>query len=246
VEEHDGREIVARSCRILGLLGLTKVAMGHVSQLSEDRSRILIRARGPEELGVRYTTAKEIITVDKDGRKIDGPDGLLPPAEVFIHTWLYRTRPDIRSVVHIHPPTLVLFTVCDKPLLPIYGAFDLDGLNLLIEGVPTYERSILITNDELGRELSAVMDVKPACLMRGHGITTVGASVEEATITAIRLNELAEMNYRAYQLGNPRPIPEEDMVQFRNLYSNGNRAAAQARIRSAWRYYSDLLSDERV
>ena len=144
-----------------------------------------------------------MILVDLDGRKIEGSDDLDPPQEVYIHSWLYRSRDDVQSVIHIHPATVVLFTICRKPLLPIYGAYDPTSIRLLMQGIPEYERSITVSNDELGQEFAGVMGDKPACLMRSHGITTAGATVEEATITAIKLNELAEMNYRAALLGTP-------------------------------------------
>src|ERR1700688_1502203 len=92
-----GRELVAKSCRILGKMDLTKAGSGHVSQRAGD-DRILIRGRGSDELGVRFTTVEQVITVDLDGNKLDGPDGLLPPQEVFIHTCLYRARPEVKSV----------------------------------------------------------------------------------------------------------------------------------------------------
>ena len=130
---------------------------------------------------------------------------------MFIHTWLYRTRPDVRCVVHVHPLTVVLFTICNKPLLPLFGAYDPSSLRLLMEGLASYPRSITVSNEKLGEEFAGVMGEKAACLMRGHGITTAGAEVEEATLTAIKLNELAEVNYRASLLGKPEPISQEDI-----------------------------------
>lgn len=236
-----GRELVAKSCRILGNLELTKAATGHVSQRIGDSDRILIRARGPDELGVRYTSTDQVITVDLDGRLVDGPEGLTPPQEVFIHTWLYRTRPEVKSVIHIHPPTVVLFTICNKPLLPLYGAYDPSSLDLVLDGIPTYGRSITIRTDELGREFSKAMGDKRACLMRGHGITTAGATVEEATVTAIKLNELAEMNYRAHLLGDPQPISDEDIEVFRNRRGKGGlKRQVSIHLGSTWRYYAEL------
>ncbi len=235
-----GRALVAKSCRILGKLELTKAATGHVSQRIGDSDRILIRARGPDELGVRYTTTDQVITVDLDGQLVDGPDGLTPPQEVFIHTWIYRTRPEVKSVIHIHPATVVLFTICNKPLLPLYGAYDPSSLDLLLDGIPTYGRSITIRNDELGREFSKAMGDKRACLMRGHGITTAGATVEEATVTAIKLNELAEMNYRANLLGDPQPISDEDIEVFRSRDKGAVRSKVSSHLGSTWRYYAEL------
>lgn len=237
--DQDARELVAKSCRILGGLGLTKAATGHVSQLSPDGKHILIRARGRDELGVRYTGAEQIIAVDFDGKKVDGPDGLAPPQEVFIHTWLYKTRPEVRCVVHIHPVTVVLFTICQKPIEPVFGAYDPGSLDLILDGIPTYGRSITISNDELGKEFAGVMGGKRVCLMRGHGITTAGATVEEATVTAIRLNEAAEINYRAALLGVPQTIPEEDLAHFRKKKRQRGDASA-THVNAIWRYYAEV------
>lgn len=245
--DRDERELVAKSCRMLGGLGLTKAATGHVSQRSADGKRIFIRARGRDELGVRYTTADQVIAVDLDGKKIDGADGLAAPQEVFIHTWLYKTRPELKSVVHIHPVSVVLFTIVEKPLEPIFGAYDPGSLDLVLEGIPTYGRSITISNDKLGKEFSAAMGKKSVCMMRGHGITSAGASVEEATIAAIRLNELAEVSYRAHLLGTPKKIPDEDIAHFQRKREEKATGKAEpgTHVGAMWRYYADLSGADR-
>jgi ribulose-5-phosphate 4-epimerase/fuculose-1-phosphate aldolase len=129
---------------------------------------------------------------------------------------------------------VVLFTVCNKPLLPIYGGYDPSSLRLLMEGIPTYPRSETVTNDEMGKAFAEVMKGR-AALMRGHGITTIGDSIEEATLTAIGLNMLAEMNFRAYQLGDPQPIAQEDMDAYKS--SKKKRKDDDA----LWRYYVKLV-----
>ncbi len=247
------RELVARSCRILGKLNLTKETSGHVSARVAGTDRLLIRARGPGESGMRFTEARDIVTVGLDGHKVYGTDALLPPQEVFLHTWIYRTLPKINSVVHVHPATVVLLTICDQPLLPVYGGYDPRSLRLLMDGIPTYQRSVLIASDALGHEFVTAMGKKKACLMRGHGITTAGASVEEATIIAIKVNELAEMNYRAQLLGRARPISDADLDAFRAFAAReepmGDGSASEparedVRVRALWRYYWRLVDDE--
>jgi L-fuculose-phosphate aldolase len=238
--DRSGRELVAKSCRILGGLDLTKAATGHVSRRAEDGEHVLIRARGADEVGVRYTSSDEVITVDMNGSKVDGPDGLAVPQEVFIHTWLYKTRPEVQSVIHIHPPTVVLFTICEKPLMPLYAAYDPSSLYLWMDGIPTYGRSVTINSDELGKEFTEAMGDKRVCLMRGHGITTAGASVEEATVHAIKLNELAEMNYRAHLLGDPKPIPDEDLAEYRQRFEKRGGFSNSPHGPSSWRYYERL------
>jgi L-fuculose-phosphate aldolase len=246
-----GRELVAKACRMIGNLGLTKAATGHISQRVD--GGFLVRARGPDEVGVRYTTAGEVIKVDADGRKLDGPDGLKAPQEVFIHSWLYKSRPDVNSVVHVHPATVVLFTITEKQILPVIGAYDPTGLRLAIEGPALYDRAILIKDDALGKEFAGVMGRARICLMRGHGITTVGPTVEEATLAAVKINELAEMNYQAYHLGTPRPISDDDIRTFVPGYkldgqgkkaSDSPMAPLTGNIRSSWRYYATLAGEK--
>jgi L-fuculose-phosphate aldolase len=76
--------------------------------------------------------------------------------------------------------------------------------------------------------------------MRGHGITTVGAGVEEATLTAIKLNEIAEMNYRASLLGTPEPISSEDIEVIMGSVGTKKKSPHAA---SNWRYYCRLLEE---
>ncbi|HUB96849.1 MAG TPA: class II aldolase/adducin family protein [Stellaceae bacterium] len=237
----DLRERVAEACRVLARLDLTKAATGHVSARVPGQDRALIRARGPNELGVRYTTAREVIAVDFDGKVAESTaEGLASPAEVFIHTAVYKARPDVMSVVHVHPAMVVLFTICDKPLLPLFGAYDPAALQLALEGVPTFDRSILVSTPELGADLVKAMGNARTCMMRGHGITTAGQSVEDAALSAIHLNELATINYQANLLGNPRPISEEDQATFRRgvLAPRGDRGPGRGP--ALWRYYVNL------
>ena len=77
--------------------------------------------------------------------------------------------------------------------------------------------------------------------MRGHGITTAGATIEEATVTAIKLNELAEMHYRAHLLGQPRDVEAEDIAHFRSHFE---KQGTSPRLNATWRYYASLADEE--
>jgi L-fuculose-phosphate aldolase len=96
---------------------------------------------------------------------------------VFIHTWLYRTRPEINCVVHVHPATVVLFTICDKPLLPIFGAYDPSSLRLIVKGISSYGRSITVSNEKLGKEFADAMGTKGpvSCAATGLPLSARGS-----------------------------------------------------------------------
>lgn len=176
--------------------------------------------------------------VDRDGTTLSGGPGLKAPQEIAIHLAVYRARPEVTSVAHVHPTMPVIFGVCDVPLLPVIGAYDPYALRLLRRGVPVYGRAVLVNTPELGDELAAALGPADVCLMRGHGVTTVGRSPEEAALNVVKLNELAELNFLARQLGEPRcidPADEKAVV--------GDGRTRPELIDSAWRYYRRLAEE---
>ncbi len=236
----DPRARVAKACRVLGKMELSRALRGHISARIPKTERIFIRARGPAESGVRYTAEDEVVEIDLEGRPAAGvPKGLRLPSELHIHTEILRARPEVNAVVHMHPPTVVLFTVTGTPLLPIYGAYYPYGLSIALENPPTFE---------MGRELSTAMAKARACLMRGHGITTVGESVEEACVTALSLNELATLNYQARLLGQARPIADAGVEGLRpamkRLGARGASGEPGDSIATEWRYYCRLTGED--
>ena len=239
------RARVAEACRVLGALELAKGATGHASARLPGTGRVFVRARGPGELGVRFTTPDQVVEVGLDGKLVaPNSDGLEAPMEVFIHTSVYKARPDVNGVVHVHPLNVVLFTICGKPLMPLYGAYDPVSAQLAIDGIPTYPRSILCDTPERGEELARTLGQSNCCMMRGHGVTTAGPSVEEASITAINLNDLADVNYKAHLLGDPQPIPPDEQDFIRNIRDKAAAAPAGSppagRAGALWRYYVSL------
>ena len=233
------KERVATACRVLARLDLTREPAGHVSARIPGTDHLLIKARGPGESGVRYTTPDDVVEADMEGNIIGLPEGLASPREIYIHTWMYKKRPEIGSVIHIHPPTVVTFTIVGKPLLPIYGAYDPSSLRLLLQGIPLYERSVLVSNDTLGEELADAIGDKDVIMMRGHGITSLGPDPEGAGLVAIMINEVAEMNYKAYLLGEPRPIADEEIELFRAA----GRPTTPAGGGAAWETYRRMVDD---
>ncbi|MBI4490411.1 MAG: class II aldolase/adducin family protein, partial [Deltaproteobacteria bacterium] len=168
------RNKVALSCRIIGNRGVTKGAFGHVSARIPETERILIKSKGPNEGALEFASEKDIITIDLKGNVLEASKGLDAPQETAMHLAVYRARPEVMSVIHTHPDWVVALTACEKPLLPIYAAYNPPSLRLLMEGIPLYPRSVTIINDELGEDFMRVMGNKKACLLLGHGMTTAG------------------------------------------------------------------------
>jgi 3,4-dihydroxyphthalate decarboxylase len=230
------------SCRIMGDRGVTRGAFGHVSARIPGTDRILIKSKGPSEEGLEFATEKDIITIDIKGNVLKAPKGLDAPQETAMHLAVYRTRPEVMSVIHTHPDWVVALTASEKPLLPIYAAYNPPGLRLLLEGIPVYPRSVTVINDELGEDFIKVMGDKKACLLLGHGMTTAGSSVEDATLTTLNVFELARLNYMAYAIGTPKPIPQGDIEEYSARWRNRVRRSDTSKGEHPdWRYFKKLL-----
>lgn len=206
-------ERVALACRVLGKLDATHGSFGHVSVRAGANS-MLIKGKGPGEVSLRHTTASDVIAVSFDVEKLDGRDDLRPPSESFLHAWIYRLRPEVESVIHMHPESALLLTICGIGIAPIYGAYG-QGARLAAEGVPTYGSSLTISNHDRGRAFAQFMGEHRACLMRGHGVATTGISIEDAAVTTMALKELTDVTYGAYLTGRvPVPIPEDELAEI--------------------------------
>ena len=241
------REKVMLSCRMIGTRGVSKGSFGHVSARIPGSERILIKSKGPDEEALEFATERDIITIDLQGQVLEAPDGLNAPAETAMHTAIYRARPEVMSVIHSHPLWVVVLTACDKPLVGLYGAYDgANALRLLDEGLPTYPGTQTIINDELAQDFLSVMGNRRACLLRGHGMTVAGASVEEATATSLTVHELAHTNYLAYAVGGPQPVPDLDQHRERWATGRGRRRAGATNASGEsfeWRYGKKLLEN---
>jgi ribulose-5-phosphate 4-epimerase/fuculose-1-phosphate aldolase len=235
------RRKVALSCRIIGHRGSTRGTFGHVSARIPGTEHVLIKAKGAAEHAAEFATERDVIRIDLAGRVIDCPAGLAPPNEAEMHLAVYRRRPEVMSVIHAHSQWAVLLTAAEKPLVAMYAGYDGQAaLRLLEEGVPTYPRTTTIVNAELAEEFADLMGDHRACLLRGHGMTVTGASVEEATETCLTLDHLAYLNYLSYALGGPIPIP--DLEDHRQRWQDGASRPRRARDGlSKWRYQVQWL-----
>ncbi|WMY79954.1 class II aldolase/adducin family protein [Citricoccus sp. I39-566] len=227
--ENAARESIAIACRVLAHRGLADGILGHISLRITDDT-LLVRCRGPRERGLAYTQAEDIRMVDLDGNPAAEGElagGYAVPNELPLHTELLRRRPDIRAVVHAHPPRVVAADLAGLAVRPIVGAYDIPGTHLAANGVPVYPRGVLIRNRRLAEEMADVMGAKPVVVLRGHGLTSAAATVEQAVLQAISVDGLAGMALQVATAGGQLiDVPDADMVELPDLGGTFNTDTA--------------------
>jgi len=228
--EAELRKLVADAGRILYRLGLTDY-MGHASARIPGTDHIVIKPRHSLRIRAMDRVAPEDLNIiDGDGNLVSGNDG--PPAERFIHTCIYRARPDVQSVVHTHQPIATIMGVAGAPILPVLHV----EASLVERPVPMWPCAKLVTDDDLGGQLATALGDHSVCLLQGHGIVSVAATVQEATIGAIHLERLADANYKVLAINRqPRVIPADEIRQLKERGVN---------FEVRWAYYAELAGIE--
>jgi HCOMODA/2-hydroxy-3-carboxy-muconic semialdehyde decarboxylase len=203
---------------------------GHISVRNPNQSERYFMTRDNF-----WGTNKEdyIVELDLDGNS--KPDGLKLSLERFIHSEIYRARPDVNAIVHTHSPALIPFGISKTPLQPLYHM-----CGFLSAGAPIFDiqhehgiTNMLIQNSELGRSLAASLGTSAVVLMRGHGATIVGSSIKEAVFRAIYTTINAQLQPIAMQLGEPKFLNYEEAVKTDELH--------QTVLDRPWDYWKSRL-----
>ena len=219
---------VAVSCRILGMLGLVSGTTGHVSARIPGTDEMWMRCRGGDEYGLMFTGLHNVRRLDFDGKGPALGNQHAAPNETPIHGEIYRARPEVQAVIHAHPYYALLCGVTQLDFRPVFGAYDPSALDLILKGVPVFPRAVTVTNKQLADQMLASMRGRDVLLMKGHGITVTGPSVEAATALAIRFDKVAQIMWEIARSGlHASDISAEDIERYR-------RPTGEQRPRTGW------------
>lgn len=191
------RDLVTAN-RILAHEGVVD-AYGHISVRHPERPDrfFLSCSRSPE-----LVTLQDIIEYDLDCNPID-PPGRAQYTERPIHGAIYRRRPDVSSVVHNHAYEVIPFTVAQgvrlRPLLHTASGIGTE--------IPVWDirhrfgdTNLLVTTMAQGDDLAGALGANRVALMRGHGATIAGDSIQDAVHTSVFLKVNAAIQAEAMRM----------------------------------------------
>jgi ribulose-5-phosphate 4-epimerase/fuculose-1-phosphate aldolase len=192
-------DLVAGS-RILAAQGVLD-GYGHISARSDKRPDrfIMSRSRAPA-----LVTAADLMELDADSEPAVG-DTRKGFIERYIHGEIYRTRRDVLAVVHSHSPSVIPFGVTKTRLRPVYhmGSFLWSGAPVWDIRDVRQDNDLLVRDRPLGHALAQALGSCNCVLMRGHGMTVVGDSVQEAVFRAVYTEMNARLQLQAESLEGP-------------------------------------------
>ena len=192
------REIID-TARLFNGTGLSTGTSGNISARTRDGYLIT-------PTGVAYDDLKpgSLIELDLDGTRLKGD--LKQSSEWSIHADVYRARPEVTAVVHVHSP---------------YAT----GLACTRQGIPGFHYEVAMAGGDsircaeyatfgtkaLARNALGALDGRMACLLANHGQIALGASVPAALAMAVKVETLARQYCLARQCGEPVLLGEEEM-----------------------------------
>ena len=227
------REVLARANRIIANEGVLD-AFGHVTMRHPgDPGRYLMsRSRGPE-----LVQPDDILEFTLDSQPIKPPTARLY-SERVIHGEIYKVRPEVMAVCHHHAPSMLPFCVTGMKMKALNHLGATMGAQVPIWDSRTEfgNTNLLVAKPVEGASLARALGPYWTVLMRRHGATVAGRSLEELTFRTIYTARNAATQIQTEMLGaGLEPLNAEEA----ELASNANlQPGPMAR---AWEYWSVRL-----
>jgi ribulose-5-phosphate 4-epimerase/fuculose-1-phosphate aldolase len=248
------REVAAAN-RVLADQGLATgvyASLGHASlRLPGDPDKFVVKGRGYEIDALARVRGKDMVICDVEGNMLDGPPGSTPCYEVKMHSTIFKRRPDVQSIVHVHPRFTTVMGILGAQLRPMSKSGD-EVAHLLSRPLPVYPHWKTIESEEEGMEVAEALGDGKLIILLGHGATTTGKSLQDSVMTMLSLEEQAKMNWYAYCAAGPnhpyisnelleesinRPRPQE-LPHFSALLAGAPMPTGNG----AWGHFVNLVS----
>lgn len=179
--------------------GLTTTSGGNLSIMDSD-GNIWIT---PASVDKGSLTRKDIVCVHPDGT-CEGPHK--PSSELPFHASIYKMRPDLKAVLHAHPPALVAFSIASRiPNLDLIPSFRrvCNEVKIAVYGVPGSE--------DLGNKIGSVFaEGYDIAILENHGVCIGAADMFTAFQRFETLNFAADLEIQATKIGKIKNLTQEN------------------------------------
>lgn len=229
---NEARKLLARANRMIANEGVLD-AFGHVTMRhpANPGRYLMSRSRAPE-----LVQTEDVLEFTLDSQPVKPTDVRLY-GERVIHGAIYQARPDVNAVCHHHAPSILPFSISGMELKPVYhlGA-------TLGEKVPFWDArdefgdtSLIVARPEEGASLARALGAHWIVLMRRHGATVAGTTLEELTFRTIYTARNAALQIEAHGLGYVSPLnPSETRLA-------GEYNLRPGPVVRAWEYWNVRL-----
>ena len=201
-DERTLRDAVVATARAMNAAGINRGKSGNVSARWRNGAfdGFLVTPTG---IAYDRTTPEQIVAMTLAG---EARGSVLPSSEWRFHRDIYAARADAQAIVHTHAPFATTLACMHRGIPPFhYMVAVAGGKDIRCAPYATFG------TQELSDHAVAALAGRRACLLANHGMIAIGASLDAALALAIEVESLAEMYWRALQIGEPAPLPDAEM-----------------------------------
>src|SRR4029077_14912238 len=165
--------------KVLVAEGQDDFTRGHISfRLPDEPNLFFMKAHS---IGLDEITMQNILTIDLEGDVVAGT--ARRHSEVYIHSEIFRARSDVNCVIHTHPTYSIALSATGRAL----KCYSQPGA-LFYKALGSYTDTInLIRSQTMGAGVARALGNGRAVLLKNHGVVVTGATIAEAVIGTIML-----------------------------------------------------------
>lgn len=161
----------------------------------------------PSGLSKGFMTPDQMVVIGWDGKPVGSSRygaarDLKPSSEILLHLEAYRQRPDIKAVVHAHPPVAVALSIAGIAIAPC----TLPEVIVTLGAIPTTEYATP-ASPEGATVIRDLIRNHDAVMLQRHGSVTVGGTPFDAYLKLEKLEHAADITFKLIQLGRQLPFP---------------------------------------
>ena len=201
------REAICQVGKLLYDRGYVAANDGNIS-LKVEEDRLLIT---PSGVSKGRMTPDMLLVTDLEGKVVEGDRH--PSSEGKMHLAVYRGRPDVRAVVHAHPPVSTAFAVRREGLETPYLAELVAGLGQ----VPCTDAFAMLSTEEVPESVVPYLSGHNALLLANHGALTWGGELWEAFDRMEVVEHTAKIFLNLRLLGGGVPLTAEEVSRLLSL-----------------------------
>jgi L-fuculose-phosphate aldolase len=216
--ENELREDIVRVGRLVFEKGWVAANDGNIS-IRLDDERILCT---PTATSKGMLHVDDLIIVDMQGNKIAGRKERT--SEIMMHLTIYNLRPDVKSVVHAHPPVATGFATAGRSL----NLALLPEVVITLGCVPLADYGLPGT-PELTDPMLPLIPKYDALLMANHGSVCYGTDVWQAYFRMETVEHFARISLVAELLGGAKALPK---VEVDKLIDSRTRYGVRTQVRA--------------
>lgn len=205
-EERHMRIQLAAAYRIFAQMKMDDLTYTHLSARLPGADTYFIYPFG--EL-FEEVTAFSLLKVSLEGKILEGEESQYNQTGYVIHGNIYKKRPDVNAVFHLHTTAGVAVSVMECGLLPL-SQFSFHFYNRL--AYHTYD-SLTLEDQRQGGNLVQDLGLKQAIILRNHGTLTCGATVQEAFLYMYFLEKACQVQCAVLSSGQKVIIPPAEVCE---------------------------------